>query len=354
MARPPARKRALVVGCGNMGRAWMKNLQGNPRAHLVGVVDVRREAAAAAAAAAAADFDLAPEAAFTDLKSALAALRPDFVCDITIPAAHCATTITALRHGVPVIGEKPLANSLAEGRRMVAAAAKTGLTSMISQSRRYDGNHVAIRKALRRGALGELTTLNCDFYIGAHFSPPGQTDFRDRMDSPLILDMSIHHFDLARFFIDADPVAVYCREFNPKGSWYAGDAATTAIFEFANGAVFTYRGSWCAEGRPTSWHGDWRIVGERGSITYANDQEAIGERVAKKPKAGFFLDKKPLRLPKARITGDGIAGSLNEFLDHLYRGTPVQCESKDNLKSLAMVVAAMTSSRSGRREKITW
>ena len=350
MAKSAARKRALVVGCGGMGRAWMKNLQANVRAQLVGVVDVRHEAALAAAK----EFGLSPEAAFTDLKAAIAALSPDFVCDITIPAAHCITTVTALRQGVPVLGEKPLANSMAEGRKMVAAAEKAGLTSMISQSRRYDGNHVAIRNALRKGALGDITTLNCDFYIGAHFSPPNGTDFRDLMESPLILDMSIHHFDLARFFLAADPVAVYCHEFNPKGSWYKGDVAATAIFELANGAVFTYRGSWCAEGRHTSWHGDWRIIGERGSITYENDQEAKGERLLKKPKPGFFHDKEPLLLPKASLKGDGIAGSLNEFLDHLLKGTPVQCETKDNIKSLAMVFAAMKSSRSGKREKITW
>lgn len=350
MAKSLVKKRALVVGCGGMGRQWMKNLQANVRAQLVGVVDVRQEAALAAAK----EFGLPPAAAFTDLQAAIAALSPDFVCDITIPAAHCVTTVTALRLGVPVLGEKPLANSMAEGRKMVAAAEKSGLTSMISQSRRYDGNHVAIRNAVRKGAIGDITTLNCDFYIGAHFSPPERTDFRDLMESPLILDMSIHHFDLARFFFAADPVTVYCHEFNPKGSWYKGDVAASAIFELANGAVFTYRGSWCAEGRHTSWHGDWRLIGERGSITYENDQEAKGERLVKKPKPGFIHDKEPLLLPKVNINGQDIAGSLNEFLDHLLKGTPVQSETKDNIKSLAMVFAAMKSSRSGKREKVTW
>ena len=345
-----AKKRAIVVGCGGMGRAWMKNLQENPRSELVGVVDIRLESAQAAAK----DFGLPPEAAFTDLKAAIKALNPDFVCDITIPAAHCTTTVTALNHGVPVLGEKPLANSMAEGRKMVAAAEKAGLTSMISQSRRYDGNHVSIRNAIGKGAIGDITTLNCDFYIGAHFSAPDRKDFRDLMESPLILDMSIHHFDLARFFFEADPVAVYCREFNPKGSWYKGDVAASAIFEMSNGAIFTYRGSWCSEGRHTSWHGDWRIIGERGSITYENDQEAKGERLVKKPKHGFFLDKEPLLLPKSTIAGEGIAGSLNEFLDHLIKGKAVQCETKDNIKSLAMVFAAMKSARSGKREKVTW
>ena len=40
------------------------------------------------------------------------------------------------------------------------------------------------------------------------------------MESPLILDMAIHTFDQARFITGADPVSVYCHEFNPPGSWY--------------------------------------------------------------------------------------------------------------------------------------
>jgi predicted dehydrogenase len=345
MAKSTAKKTALVVGCGGMGRAWMKNIQDNPRAALIGVVDVRQEAAQAAAK----DFGLPPERAFTDVKAAIRALSPDFVCDITIPEAHCPTTVAALGAGVPVIGEKPLAASMAEARKMVAAAKKSGLTSMVSQSRRYDANHVAIRDAVRKGVIGEVTTINCDFFIGAHFG-----GFRDAMESPLILDMSIHHFDQCRFFFDADPVSVYCHEFNPKGSWYKGDVAASAIFELANGAVFTYRGSWCAEGLHTSWNGDWRIIGERGTITYDHDRAPVGERVKKGAKPGFFLDKEPVALPVPTINGVGIAGSLNEFLDHLQKGKPVQCETKDNIKSLAMVFAAMKSARSGRKEKVSW
>ena len=328
-----------------MGRTWMKNIQGNPRAKLIGLVDVRLEAAQAAAK----DFGLPPECAYTDVKAAIRALTPDFVCDITIPEAHCATTIAALTAGVPVIGEKPLAASMAQARKMVAAAEKSGVTSMVSQSRRYDASHVAIRDAVRRGAIGDITTLTCDFFIGAHFG-----GFRETMESPLILDMSIHHFDHCRFFLDADPVSVYCHEFNPKGSWYAGDVSASAIFELSNGAVFTYRGSWCAEGMHTSWNGDWRIIGERGTIIYQHDHAPVGERVKKGSKPNFLLDKEPVPMLVPAINGVGIAGSLNEFLDHLQKGKPVQCETKDNIKSLAMVFAAKKSARSGRKEKVTW
>lgn len=78
--------------------------------------------------------------------------------------------------------------------------------------------------------------LTADFFIGAHFG-----GFRDAMPSPLLLDMAIHTFDAARYLSGADPLAVYCDEFNPAWSWYAGNACATAIFEMTGGLRYVYR-----------------------------------------------------------------------------------------------------------------
>ena len=63
----------------------------------------------------------------------------------------------------------------------------------------------------------------------------------------------------------ATPSGVYCREWDPAGSWYLQGSSAVAIFDMQEGPVFTYRGSWCADGLGTSWESAWRIVGERGS-----------------------------------------------------------------------------------------
>jgi predicted dehydrogenase len=333
----------IVVGCGGMGRGWMKNLIDNPRTQLVGVVDIRKEAAAKAAA----DHGLGADRAFTDVKAAIKALKPNFVCDITIPEAHCATTVAALSMGVPVVGEKPLAHSMAAGRKMVAAASKARKLSMISQSRRYNPRHVALRDAVHSGVIGEIHTLTCDFFIGSHFG-----GFRDEMESPLLLDMAIHHFDLARFFTGLDAKKVYCHEFNPKSSWYKGDVSASIIFEMAQGVIFTYRGSWCAEGCSTSWDGNWRVIGSKGTLVLENDQQPRGQRIKEGGKHAFHSEMEDVTLPPATINGEGIAGSLNEFIDALGKNGKPQCESKDNLKSLAMVFSAIKSSRSGKRTPV--
>jgi len=331
-----ARAKAVVVGAGGISGAWFVPLI-YEKIDIAAVVDVRLDAAKKCCEY----YDLDCETS-TDLKSTLKRTQPDFVVDLTVPEAHASVTCTALRAGCHVIGEKPMASSMAEARRMVRTAEQTGKLYMVSQSRRWERKHESIRRAIARAKLGHLTTANCDFYIGAHFS-----GFRAKMPSPLILDMAIHHFDLARLMTAKDPVAVYAMEFNPKGSWYKGDAAASCVFEMTDGVVFTYRGSWCAEGCSTSWHGDWRLVGERGTIVYERDEPPRGETVASK--GGWQRGMKPLTLPKPALEYSGMHGALREMLTFLRTGKKPQTECHDNIKSLAMVFAAIESARKRRR-----
>lgn len=329
-------ERCVVVGAGGISNAWFPPLKAEG-VEVAAVVDVRPEAAQAQIEKY--ELDCPAE---TNLRTTLRRFRPDFVVDLTIPEAHCQVTCTALRAGCHVIGEKPMAATLAEARRMLKTAEESGKLYMVSQSRRWDARHERVRRTLAGGEIGALTTINCDFYLAAHFG-----GFRDLMDSPLILDMAIHHFDLARFFSAHDPQAVYALEFNPRGSWYRGDVAASCIFEMSDGVVFTYRGSWCAEGCHTSWNGNWRFVGERGTLLYEQDAEPRGEVVDNDE--GFTRSHRPVTIAEAQLPATGMHGGLHEMLTFLRTGQIPQTECHDNIQSLAMVHAAIKSSRLRRR-----
>jgi len=331
-----ASERAVVVGAGGIAGAWFPPLK-KEKVDVVGVVDLNIEAACRQIK----EYELDCRAS-TDLAATLKRTRPDFVVDLTVPEAHCKVTCTALRMGCHVIGEKPMASSMAEARRMVATAKQARKLYMVSQSRRWDARHDKVRRTILGGKIGHLTTINCDFYIGAHFG-----GFRDEMPSPLILDMAIHHMDLCRFMTGADPVAVYAKELDPKGSWYKGDAAATCIFEMTGGVIFTYRGSWCAEGCHTSWNGDWRFIGDRGTLLCEHDQEPHGQVVA--GDKGFHRPLKDVKVAKSPLKFGGMHGALREMLAFLRTGRKPQTECHDNIKSLAMVFAVIESNRKGRR-----
>lgn len=328
-------KRAILVGAGGMGQTWAKNVIAHDEVELAAWVDVREGAAKEAALA----HGLPNLKTYTLLSDAIEAGGADFVIDVTIPEAHCDVTTTALAAGLPVLGEKPMAASLEQARKMVAASEAAGKLYMVSQSRRYNGGIKAFRHMA--SSLGSLGILNADFYIGAHFG-----GFRDEMASPLVLDMAIHTFDAARFISGADPVSVYAEEFNPGWSWYKGDACANAIFEMSDGLRFCYRGSWCTEGAMTSWESSWRVVGEHGTALWDGHGEPHGEIVEQR--GGFHSQYRTIQEPRAQIR-EGIAGSLDEFLHALETGETPNGECHDNIKSLEMVFMALESSRQGRR-----
>jgi predicted dehydrogenase len=309
--------RVVLVGAGAISGVWLDALAGNPEVRLVGVVDLDPRAAEAAAARSGPDV-----AVGADVVEVAARTGAEAVVDVTVPAAHHPVTTAALFAGLPVLGEKPAAETLARAVSLAAAAEVTGTLFMVSQARRYDPHLRAYRE--RVTAVGPVGILTTGFFREARFG-----GFREEMDHPLLLDMAIHPFDAARFLLDADPVAVYCEEFNPAWSWYRGAAAATATFEMSGGQRYVYTGSWCSPGHQTSWQGTWRASGARGTAGWD----------------GYAPAGEPVSTP----VGDEVAGALAEFVTALRTGATPMGEIHDNLLSLAMVEAAVESSATGGR-----
>lgn len=334
------RERAIVVGAGNISAPWFEALNAE-KVQVMAVVDLRKTVAEGRIE----QFKLKDAEAMDNVGQALSRHEADFVVDLTTPESHCAVTCAALKAGFHVIGEKPMAASMAEARRMVRTSEETGRMYMVSQSRRWEPTHEGLARAISSGKIGGLTTVNCDFFLGAHFG-----GFRDVMPSPLILDMSIHHFDMARLMSGKDPVGVYANEFNPRGSWYKGDVAANCLFDMTDGVKFAYRGSWCSEGFPTSWAGHWRFIGERGTILYEKDEPPKAQIVAKQE--GFMRPYKDVKVPVPGMKQLRMHGALREMLRFIRTGEKPQTECHDNIKSFGMVMAAIESSKKGKYVKI--
>ena len=329
------RTRALLVGCGDISRTWLRAVRDIPELEIVGLVDIRPQAAKQLAV----EFELEQNVAIAEeLGSALDHTGAEVVFNCTVPEAHLAVTLDALERGCHVLTEKPLADSMVHARQLVDAAQTAGRLLAVVQNRRYDARIRQLRHFLRSGALGSITTVHSDFFMGAHTN-----SFRDRIEHPLLLDMAIHTFDAARLITGADPVSVYCHEWNPAGSWYDGDASLVAIFEMSAGIVYTYRGSWCAEGLNTTWESDWRIMGERGAVTWDGADDFRVEVVDKT--GSFYSEMKQVKIPSYNA-GDktgGHGGVIREFIRCVRLGGTPETVGTDNIRSLAMVFAAIQS-----------
>jgi len=331
--------RVVLVGCGGISASWLKPAVTMPDIRIVGLVDRIEESARKRAL----EFHLEVAEIGTDLRAVLKKTKPDIVFDCTVPEAHVEVALEALSRGCHVLGEKPLADSMANARRIVKASQKAGRTHAVIQNRRFDANIRSVRKLVESGRLGTLTTLNSDFFIGAHFG-----GFRDHMAHVLLLDMAIHTFDAARYLGGGDPVSVYCKEWNPTGSWYDRDASAVAIFTMSNGLVYTYRGSWCAEGANTTWESAWHGIGTQGSFRWDGAKDIKTQRVTG---GGTFIStlEDVVAGPWDDETRTGFhAGLIKDFVKCLRNGATPETVCSDNIKSLAMVFAAIKSAETGR------
>jgi len=333
--------RIVVVGCGGMANSWVEYAAARNNAEIVALVDIRLESAEAMAQKHGLSCGL-----YTDLKQAIEENQATLVFDVTIPASHHLVGTTAMTLGCDVFSEKPLAESIEQCKAMIQVSDLTGRMHAVMQNRRYNPNIIALRQMIEAGVIGTPGYAGVEFFIGAHFG-----GFRDAMDHPLLLDMAIHTFDQARKILGSDPVSVYCHEYNPPGSWYAGKASALCIYEMSDGSVFSYTGSWCAEGVQTSWEGNWRITGDRGTAIWNGDLAPYAEVVAPGDQEGKFIREFTRIEANSPLPGQRYnhQGCLDEMFTALEEGRRAETDCRDNILSMAMVFGAIESAKTGNK-----
>jgi predicted dehydrogenase len=338
--------RVLEVGMGGWGRYWaMRMLPQVPGMELVGCVDVDPRALELAAE----QVGIASDRCFTSLEEGLAATGAEAVLVATSLEGHVPAVRTALRAGRHVLVEKPFAPSLAEARELVALARERGRVLMVSQNYRFYPAVQAVLRLVRSGTLGAPHLVEIDF---RHHStvPEGEGRRGHRLlAQPLLMDMSIHHFDLLRLLLARDADWVSCHAWNPHWSGFDGPVAAVAAIGFGD-VMVGYRGSWVTWGENTPWAGEWRMTFERGEIRWtsrgmAGDRDA--ERVVVRPRDGHGEEYEP-DLPEVPLIDQ--AGSLAEFAAAIAGGREPRSSGRENLGSLALALAAVESSqREGER-----
>lgn len=334
----------VLVGCGAMSRAWLDAARQIDGLAIVGLVDLDPERARTRAG----EYNLTSAVIGTSLDTVLAQTRPDAVFDVVVPAARRAIALSAFAHGCHLLTEKPLADSPENARVIVEAARRAGRVHAIVQNRRYVANVRRIRRFLDSGAIGAPTSIHADFFVAPHFG-----GFREEMAHVLLLDMAIHTFDAARYMVAGEPAGVYCQEWEPANSWYRQGSSASAVFDLGGGKVFTYAGSWCADGFRTSWEGSWRIVAERGSLIW-DGHDGLKAEVIASGRDGIIARTQEVEVPPLDPADrvDGHLGIIRDFIQAVETGTEPETRGADNIKSLAMVFGAIESAETGRRVAI--
>ena len=209
---------------------------------------------------------------------------------------------------------------------------------MITQNYRFSAQPRTTRQLLESGLIGAPGQCDVRFYIPWADSPGSHYTTQPYM---LLNDMMVHHFDLMRYVLDQDPAWVQAIAWNHPWGWHVNAGAHSVVFGYESGLMATHVACGCAVGSQTGWNGDWRIEGPRGTIDWS--ASAITHHHLHRTAERISREVPRLEVPPAEVA------ILDEFVASIREGREPECSAADNLKSLAMVFAAIESAKAGRR-----
>ena len=219
-----APSRLGVIGVGALGWHHARHLAAMSGVELVGVYDIRPERAQEVAAALGTSAFSSREALLDQVEGAIVAVPT---------VSHVEVGLAALEAGVAVFLEKPMASTLTEADRLVAAAESTGLVMQIGHIERFNPIVRAARHLIEHPLFIEGERL-------APFQPRGT-------DVPVVLDLMIHDLDLI-LHLAGDPLHVEIRANGAAVLSPLLDVAHARV-EFASGLVASVTASRIAQER---------------------------------------------------------------------------------------------------------
>ena len=210
---------------------------------LVAVADVRAENAERAAR------EFGAQHYYTDYHELLARDDLDMVDICTPEFLHAEQTEAAAAAGLHVFCEKPMAATVEEADRMIAACTRAGVRLMIGHSRRFTGRYQQIRAAIDRGDIGEVRyvrenerrprAMYDSLNLGTgYWNPEAERPWLTmaRYSQGAALTNAVHETDLARWFVGSQPVSVFAEaRITEEGAEVPDMLSYTITFE--NGAV---------------------------------------------------------------------------------------------------------------------
>jgi predicted dehydrogenase len=325
----------ILAGLGVRGRHWAEVIRRSARAEIAAYADPNP----AALDLAADRFGERPR--FTTAEEAIAAMPEANALLLANPPYDRESQIrAAVARNMPLLIEKPLALNVPEAAHLVQLAEQGGVPMMVGLNFRYLDTTLRTMEMLREGLVGAalFTRFTYERYRDGH--RPDLNKYPLTMDQPMLWEQSIHHFDLMRYVYGQDPVLIEALTWNPPYSMYKSDANVAALITFSGGLVANYQGLWQSAWAEPNF--EWRTDCTKGVIVQKDQFGALHY--------AQHADKSltPVTLPPHETWITETSRLLEAFLDAVLNGTPMPCNGRDHLMSLAMVEACAISSRERR------
>jgi predicted dehydrogenase len=325
--------RILVLGLGFFGKNWMREVSACAECELAGVVAKHPGLLAAVGE----EFKIPPQRRFTTIRDGLDGAKAHAVVVALPEMVHREAILAALGRGLHVLTEKPLAMNMAEAAEIVQAARRSPASVvMVDQNYRWRPQTRTLRQAVRDGRIGTIGSLGYEYRQAITRTT---TDaWREQMPHPFLHDMAPHHFDLLRACTGLECRQITAVGVRPAWNWYKGLPGADAILAFDGGVSASYSGNMVARGWTTPQDGLISVVGEGGTLRLEADSQVrwYGE------KGGSEV------LPAVEMPFTDLAATLREFLAAIRERRKPETHLEDNVRTLAMVEAAIRSVETGQ------
>jgi predicted dehydrogenase len=271
----------------------------------------------------------------------------DLVVVATATGSHCALARRALDAGLAVVVEKPLAPTAAQAQLVVDQAAATGLVLSVFHNRRWDSDHLTLRRLVGEGALGEVMHYESRFERWRPEPNPEAWRERDSFEEGggVLLDLGVHLVDQA-LDLFGTAAAVYAEVAERRGG--ADDDVFMAIEHSSGVRSHLWASALSAVPGPRL-----RVLGSRGAfVVEALDPQEEALRAGLRPDEQSFGEVPEERWGRL-LRGDAgepvrpEAGRWREYYSGLERtlrdGSPPPVTALDALAGLEVLDAARLS-----------
>ena len=328
------RVRLAAVGLGSWGRVLAESARRGDRIDWVNCYS-RSESSRRAFQ----DVLAVPRAA-TSLEDLLSDPELEGVVVTTPNDSHASIIISCLEAGIPVFTDKPITDTLAAAAAVARAAETTGILLAVGHSARRLGGHRVMKRWLEEGRLGGVSMVECNFTTprGLSLTEDSWRFYDEQSPGGALIQLGVHHADTLQYLLGPiRAVSAHLRRLHTKAE--VSDA-TMAIVEFEDGALGYLGSGWSS---PRIY--DMRIQGTDCNLSYRLDPKNWAEShlldgaaslEAQTGEAREFLD-----MPQT----DMFREELEEFTDAIRGGCDIEVGLEEAVKALAVVEAAIASSR---------
>jgi len=322
-----------LIGLGRLGRVYARDLAGRiPETKLVAVADTLGNLAKDIAD----EFDVAKS--YADPMALIDDKAVEAIVIVTPTHLHREHVIAAAARHKPTFCEKPPALSLAEVAEMRDAVVKSGTFVQMGFMRRFDAGYAAAKKQIDAGRIGEplvfKATSRDPFRPSLEYANP-------KSSGGMLIDMGIHDFDLARWFmgevrtVSAIGATIAYPELKTVGDIDNAIASLTftsgklGVVDLTRSGIYGYDIS-------------TEILGLEGTIRIGYLRETAIVVMTKEH--GVSHDTVPYFMERFR---DAYTNQLQNFAQNVLHDRPAPITIADGMEALRVGVAATRARESG-------